>query len=81
VGAVRGGHRPLPPLCGRGCLTSDPVGTAYLTGAASDRVETAALTSRKPLTMHRTDINTAWTELLTALLIQGLSALLLLLPA
>ncbi len=31
--------------------------------------------------MHRTDINTAWTELLTALLIQGLIALLLLLPA
>jgi hypothetical protein len=56
------------------------MGTAYLTGAASDHIETEALTSRKPLTMHPTDINTAWTELLTALLIQGVSALLLLLP-
>jgi hypothetical protein len=81
VGAVRGGHGPLPPLWGRGGLTSDPVGTAYLTGAASDCADTETLTSRKPLTMHRTDINTAWTELLTALLIQGLIALLLLLPA
>jgi hypothetical protein len=31
--------------------------------------------------MPRTGINTSWTELLTALLIQGLIALLLLLPA
>jgi hypothetical protein len=51
--------------------------TVPITIAASDRVD--ALTQRRPLTMHRAKGDTTWTEILTALLIQGIIVLLLLL--
>jgi hypothetical protein len=55
------------------------VAAAHPTHAAGDRVD--ALTQRRPLTMHHANVETTWTDILTALLTQGLIAFLLLLAA